>query len=302
MARAFDRFMVDVEVGRNLKLGRLKPAERWVYVAGVLPIAAKSEVRGAMLVGSTPATDGDIARQADVPLATARAALRHLRELGMLDRDDALGTEWVHDFEEYNPEPKQDRTAKDRAKRYRERQAAKRDVTPASRRDDRDANGVRHGTVTPPEVEGGKEEEGTTSLRSVDARRRAAEPDDHEDELPGDLPAPLRPVAEHVHQRLAQLAKARGVAAPSLARVGTYVRDFPDHDHRQVAADVVDYWQHGAGAKTVRKDFGRVYLDRLKHTVARPSHLRAVDAGGRSTSTPGWVLAAHAADPNGGAA
>jgi hypothetical protein len=156
MARAFDRFMVDVEVGRNLKLGRLKPAERWVYVAGVLPIAAKSEIRGALMVGTTRATDADVARQADVTPAVARAALKHLRDLGMLEHDRTLGAEWVHDFEVYNPEPKQDKTAAERAKRYRERQAAKRDVTAPSHRDGRDANGVRHGDVTPPEVEGGR--------------------------------------------------------------------------------------------------------------------------------------------------
>jgi hypothetical protein len=148
--------MLHTEAGRNLKLGRLTPAERCAWTYGVLAIAAKAQARGAFMVGDMPAVAEDVALQANVPKPVAAATLRKLRAMGMLEQDDELGAEWVHDFEEHNPEPKKDGTAKERAKRYRDRQKAKRNGAPAppvtapSHRDERCANG----TVTPPEGEG----------------------------------------------------------------------------------------------------------------------------------------------------
>lgn len=157
--RGFDHFMVQLEAGRNLKLNRLSPAERLAWLLGVLPIAAKAPLRGSFMIGSLPAEAEDVAAQASVPKSVASSMLGKVRELGMLEHDDDIGAEWVHDFEEHNPEPKRDSTAAKRAKAYRDRQKAKRDeggaspppspVTAPSRRDD----AVRHGTVTPPEVE-----------------------------------------------------------------------------------------------------------------------------------------------------
>lgn len=125
--RAFDRFMVDVEIGRNLKLGRMTLQERWVFVAGVLPIAAKSPIRGLLLVGELPALSADIARQADASHRTTTSALRKLRDLGILETDSEHDCERVHDFEDWNPPPKTDKTAALRAKRYRDRLASRRD-------------------------------------------------------------------------------------------------------------------------------------------------------------------------------
>lgn len=153
----FDRFMVDVENGGNLKLARLTDAEYRCHFAGVLPIAAKSPIRGCLLVGDSPATAADIAFQARKPVKVAAAALVKLREVGILQHDAEYGCDRVHDFEEWNPPPKTDKTAAERQARRREKLKAERDghgpVTAASRRDGT-GDSV---TVTPPEVEGERE-------------------------------------------------------------------------------------------------------------------------------------------------
>lgn len=139
--RRFTRFMVDVEIGSNLKVGRLAPAERWAFVAGVLPIAAKADPRGAFLVGSLPAEAGDVARQADVPKAVAARTIAKLRELGMLAQLDDW--EIVHDWDVWNPAPKQDTTNAERQARFRARNAESNGVS----------NAVTSRPVTPAEVE-----------------------------------------------------------------------------------------------------------------------------------------------------
>jgi hypothetical protein len=97
-----------VEIGRNLKVARLKPQERWCMVAGVLAVAAKAPVRGALLIGLQRADAADIARQADVSKAMAAATLRKLRELGMLYEDEEIGAEVVRDWDEWQVEPRAD--------------------------------------------------------------------------------------------------------------------------------------------------------------------------------------------------
>lgn len=144
--------MVTVNAAHNLKVKRLKRAGkevRWAWFHGVLPIAAQSSVRGCFLIGEEPANERDVSDMADVTLTEARRALAEARNLGMLYWDDDLGCERVHDFEAINPAPKRDTTAAERQKRRRDRIRAERDVTPASRRDNRDG----HGNVTPAEVE-----------------------------------------------------------------------------------------------------------------------------------------------------
>lgn len=151
MSRQFDRFMVDIKASSNAKVKRLKRAGkevRWAWFHGVLPIAATAPMRGSFCVGSTSADEHDVAAMADVTPAEARKALNVARELGMLDRDEH-GVEWIHDFEVYNPEPKGDTTAAERARRYRERQRARRNASRDATCDGRDANGA----ITPPEVE-----------------------------------------------------------------------------------------------------------------------------------------------------
>jgi hypothetical protein len=152
--RRFDRVMVHVDIAHHLKLRRLSDGEFKAFLVGVLPIAAKSDIRGALLIGNHPAGPEDIAHQARISKRVAATAMRKLRDVGMLEHDDELGAEWVHDFDEWNPEPRTDSTAAERAARYRAKQKARRDVTRdglgASRRDGRDD----HGNVTPTEVEG----------------------------------------------------------------------------------------------------------------------------------------------------
>lgn len=158
--------MVALDAAANPKIKRLKrkggKEARWAFFHGVLPIAAKADMRGSFCVGSVPADVDDVVDVADVTLAEAKRMLDLVRELGMLERDED-GIEWVHDFEVYNPEPKKDPTAAKRARAYRERQRARRDGTVTSHRDGRDANAP----VTPPEVE--EEVEGS-SLRSEHPR------------------------------------------------------------------------------------------------------------------------------------
>ncbi len=151
----FDRFMVDVDAASNPKVKRLRRAGaevRWTWFHGVLPIAAQAPMRGSLTIGTLVADEQDIADKADVTLAQARKTVAVARELGMLDRDED-GIEWVHDFDDWNPEPKADGTASERSRRYRERQRARRDASRPSRRDGRDE------TVTSRrEVEGEVEE------------------------------------------------------------------------------------------------------------------------------------------------
>lgn len=146
----FDRFMVDNEVGRNLKLMRLTDAEFRAFLCGVLPIASKADTRGAFMVGAAPATAEDVAHQSlKTSAKVAESCLRKLREMRMLEFDDALGGEWVHDFDEYNPTPKQDPTNAKRQAEWRARNAANNGGRNAKRDG---GSGSHNEAVTPPEV------------------------------------------------------------------------------------------------------------------------------------------------------
>jgi hypothetical protein len=91
-----------------------------------------------------------------------------------------------------------------------------------------------------------------------------------DDDWPPSLPETLTGVAEHVHGRLGELAQAKGVPPPVRRRVGAVVADFPDHDHRALVGDVVDYWRDGRGARTVRKDLAKVYRDKCSRSTPPP--------------------------------
>lgn len=124
----FDSILLRVEVGGNRKLRRLTPDERWCVVAGVWSLAAKSPVRGYLLIAqSVPVEDHDVAEQAGVKLSIARSTLKKMRDLGMLERDDELGAEHVHDWHTHQPEPKPSETKaawRERKRAERERKAA----------------------------------------------------------------------------------------------------------------------------------------------------------------------------------
>jgi hypothetical protein len=151
--RAFDRFIVDVELASNLKFARLSDREKLCVLLGVWPLAAKAEPRGYLAVAGQAATAADVAHHARCSVAVARSTLAKLRELHMLEPGDN-GLEHVHDWEDYNPAPKVDSTAAERQRRRRER-IRHEGVTSMSRRD----TPVTHAGVTPPEVEGEEEEE-----------------------------------------------------------------------------------------------------------------------------------------------
>ena len=141
MAKDFDRFMVVNEIAGNPKIARLTDAEFRCLIQGVWPLASKSQPRGYLLVGSLPAEDRDIANQARCSVAVARRTMKKLRELEMVVRDEELGVECCHDWDEINPKPKVDATNAERQRRYRQRLVTLR-------------NAVTNGDVTPLKLEG----------------------------------------------------------------------------------------------------------------------------------------------------
>jgi hypothetical protein len=146
--RGFSRFMVDNDLSGNEKIGRFTDAEFRALVCGVWSLAARAEPRGFLAVAGKPATAQDVARRAHCSAAVARSTLAKMHELGMLETEDGL--DHVHDWEAYNPAPKEDRTAAERQRKKRERDA-KREAARLvlSLR----CHGRDNGVVTPPEVE-----------------------------------------------------------------------------------------------------------------------------------------------------
>lgn len=124
--RSYNRFMVDVELGGNAKVGRLTDAEFRCLITGVWALAAKAEPRGALLVAGQAADERDVARQAHCSPTVAKRTLAKLRQLGMLERDEA-GVEWVHHWDVVNPAPKASDTPearRERKRRQRDRQTS----------------------------------------------------------------------------------------------------------------------------------------------------------------------------------
>lgn len=126
--KGYDRFMVHVDIGTEEKFATLTDSEFRCHVAGILPIAAKSPVRGHLIVGDVEAQPVHIARRAGgkVTERVVRSTIAKLAEVGVLVREDELGCWRVHNFDVHNPPPKKDPTAAERARRYREKN---RDVT-----------------------------------------------------------------------------------------------------------------------------------------------------------------------------
>lgn len=298
--RAFAHFMVANDIGRNLKLARMKPAERWAYVAGVLSIAAQAEMRGTLLIGRAPADERDVARQADVPVTVARAALKQLRTLGVLERD-ADGIEWVHDFGVHNPQPRRDETAAERAQRYRDKQRASRDaprdVTPPSRRDARDD----HATVTHRDERNGHG--GVTSRKEVEV------------EVEVEAAAARAPAADHAESRLRRLASDVGLACPSSAVIDELLAKYSDRDttaalddlerwaQRERLHSLVGAWQQAleradrrklnGAAEMAESSFARAAMDRLERE--QPDEDAGLTGEQRDTLA---VVGAHAVELN----
>jgi hypothetical protein len=143
----FDRYMVALGAARHVKFRRLTIPERHAFFLGALSIAAQAPIRGCLLVGDLQAEPADVAAEADVPEKVAAAMLDKLRQVGVIYTDEELGCERVHDFGEWNPEPKSDVTNADRQRRYRQRRNAERNGA---------VTASRNGEVTLTEVEGEK--------------------------------------------------------------------------------------------------------------------------------------------------
>jgi hypothetical protein len=124
--RPYDKFMVAYKIGADLQLRAVRPEHRWVWVAGVLALAAQSPIRGHLVgVNAEPITTKDIAEEASVTTSMARKALAGLRDLDLIQVDAELGVEWVPNFKIYNPDPpassKESERFRKRAQRARER-------------------------------------------------------------------------------------------------------------------------------------------------------------------------------------
>lgn len=160
----FDSIMVRVEVGGSRKLRRFSAEERWCVLAGVWALAAKSPLRGYLLITEKlPVEVEDIAEQAGVKVTTARSTLKKMRDLGMLEYDDELKAEHVHDWHQHQPEPKasESREAwreRQRRKRDKDRQAGVTDVTVSRVTVTPDSRGTSH----PLREEKGSKGKGTT--------------------------------------------------------------------------------------------------------------------------------------------
>jgi hypothetical protein len=153
VGRRWDRFLVHTRVGGSRKIRRLAPAERWALVAGAWALAAESPTRGALLIAEgCPVTVEDVAEHAGVTTRVAKGALSKARTLGLLVKDDD-GVEWVHDWHDWNPDPKPSDTpeatrARKRAERERKRAKANghaSNVTPMSRVTSHDVTPAKEG-------------------------------------------------------------------------------------------------------------------------------------------------------------
>lgn len=147
--RRFDSILILIEIGGSRTLRRLTVGERWTFIAGVLPLAAKSPIRGALLIAiGEPVSLDDIAEQAGVPKATAKTTLDKLTRLDVLEWDDELGGLIVVNWNTYQPEPK----ASDSREAWRERKQRQRDKSSESRPDVTRDNGAGHTTDVTPQV------------------------------------------------------------------------------------------------------------------------------------------------------
>lgn len=171
--KRFDRFMVAVELASNSKVARLDDREFRCLLQGVWPLAAKSRPRGFLAVASQPATAADVANQARCPRRVAERTLEKMRSLNMLERDEATGLEHVHDWEEINPDPKADRTAADRQRRFRERHNGDSNGVTSNEKTLRNGGEVKKGK------EGAKAPSSSGADRADRERAKATEDDRH---------------------------------------------------------------------------------------------------------------------------
>jgi hypothetical protein len=133
VAKGYDLFLVYTKLGTDRKFRRLTHGEKWCAVFGVWATAAESPIRGYLLIASDePATEDDYAAQAGVTVAIARSTVKKMRELGLLEFDEEMAVEHVHDWHDVQKDPKPSETReawRDRKRRSREGHAGHRGVT-----------------------------------------------------------------------------------------------------------------------------------------------------------------------------
>jgi hypothetical protein len=114
--------MVSYGIGGDVDLALVPEGQRWVWVAGVLALAAASPIRGHLLNRNTePINSADIAAAAGAKRAIVLKALDHFRSRELIVRDDELGCEWVPNFKLYNPDPKASSTEGERLRKREQR-------------------------------------------------------------------------------------------------------------------------------------------------------------------------------------
>jgi hypothetical protein len=105
-ARPYDKFMVAYRIGADAQLGEIRPEQRWVWIGGVLALAAQSPIRGHLLTAKVePVTVAHVKKAAAVGTRLAAGSLDAFRDLDLIQVDEELGVEWVPNFTIYNPNP-----------------------------------------------------------------------------------------------------------------------------------------------------------------------------------------------------
>lgn len=156
----FDKFMVHVDIGTDEKLARLTPAERLCHITGVLAIAAKSPIRGRLLVGDIEAGAVEVSRRSGLSEQVAKSTIKKLKEVGILVPDDEYGCLRVHRWEAFNPPPKHDPTNAERQARHKARHnAGNAPGNAVSNAPGNAPRGAGNAAITPLEVEGEVKEE-----------------------------------------------------------------------------------------------------------------------------------------------
>lgn len=192
MSGRFDKFMIHVDIGTDEKLAGFSDSERLCHIAGVLAVAAKSPLRGCLIVGDVEASPSHIAKRSGVSARVATTTLRKLIEVGILIRDDDLGCLRVHNWERFNPAPKNDVTSAERQARYRKRKKDREESRVTSRPSHADVTRNVTPPVTPPsrpshadevEVEEEVEEDSPAVPTAVVARATAAVDEGRRDPL-----------------------------------------------------------------------------------------------------------------------
>lgn len=179
MPRGFDCLMLHVGIGPNRKMRRLTDGEFRAFVAGVLPVAAESPVRGALLVARGEAAEAeDVAGLAGVATEVAASALAKLLKYGTLVEDPASGCVRVAQWEVFNPAPRpseareatRQRKQKQRQREKDDRDRAEREGrTPQLRMDGQRAAGLRIVDGPPPPPKRSSQGTPTGRRRDFDA-------------------------------------------------------------------------------------------------------------------------------------